>query len=116
IVSSRLSRLGPTDRHLLQIASVAGERFGADLLASVSGEDVELVADALSVLEGRGLVARGQTEYDFSHDLIGEVLRDGLTLEARRELHAAVAASLEVLYPTRLDELAERLAQHHREA
>ncbi len=44
------------------------------------------------------------------------MLRDGLTLESRRELHAAVAAALEDLYPNRLDELAEKLASHHREA
>jgi serine/threonine protein kinase/tetratricopeptide (TPR) repeat protein len=116
IVSSRLARLGPTDRHLLQVASVAGERFTSDLLAEVSGEDPGAVADALEVLARRGLVTKGQNEYDFSHELVGEVLRDGLTLESRRELHAAVAEALEQLYPRRLDELAEKLAAHHREA
>ncbi|HJL19646.1 MAG TPA: protein kinase [Sandaracinaceae bacterium LLY-WYZ-13_1] len=116
IVSSRLSRLGPTDRHLLQIASIAAERFTAAVLAEVAGEDVEAVERALEALEKRGLVSQGPAEFDFSHDLIGEVLRDGLTLESRRELHAAVAEAVEALYPQRLDELAEKLAAHHREA
>lgn len=116
IVSSRLARLGPTDRHLLQIASVAGERFTPELLGHVAGEDAVHVEQALEILEGRGLVTRGGSEYDFAHELVGEVLRDGLTLESRRELHAAVAAALEELYPGRLDELAEKLAHHHREA
>ncbi|MCZ7687122.1 MAG: AAA family ATPase [Sandaracinaceae bacterium] len=106
IVSSRLARLGPTDRHLLQIASVAGERFTPELLGHVAGEDAVHVEQALEILEGRGLVTRGGSEYDFAHELVGEVLRDGLTLESRRELHAAVASALEELYPGRLDELA----------
>jgi len=116
IVASRLSRLGPTDRGLLQVASVAGERFTPELLAHVSGEDPAQVSAALDVLEGRGLVTRGNAEYDFQHELIGEVLRDGLTLESRRELHAAVADALETLHPDRLDELAEKLAAHRRES
>ena len=116
IVSSRLARLGPVDRHLLQVGSVAGERFSAELLAQVTGRNTDSVTAALDALEGRGLVTRGNAEYDFSHDLIGEVLRDGLTFESRRELHAAVAEALEVLFPQRLDELAEQLAHHHREA
>lgn len=116
IVSSRLARLGATDRHFLQIASVVGERFTAELIAQVAGEHTAQVEQALAILEARGLVVRGGSEYGFSHELVGEVLRDGLTLESRRELHAAVAAALEELYPARLDELAEKLAHHHREA
>lgn len=116
IVSSRLARLSPTDRHLLQVASIAGERFSSELLVEVSGEDRAEVTAALENLERRGLVTRGPNEHDFTHELIGEVLRDQLTLESRRELHAAVADALERLYPHRLDELAEKLATHHREA
>jgi tetratricopeptide (TPR) repeat protein len=44
------------------------------------------------------------------------VLRDGLTLESRRQHHAAVAQAIEALYPQRLEELADRLAVHWREA
>src|SRR5262249_5299364 len=54
IVASRLARWGPGDRQLLQIASVVGERFTADLLAHVCGEETEGAADALRILEGRG--------------------------------------------------------------
>ncbi|AKF06840.1 serine/threonine-protein kinase PknK [Sandaracinus amylolyticus] len=117
IVGARLSRLGVADRHFLQIAAVAGARFHAELVADVAGEEVTTVSEAFAVLEGRGLVARaGATELAFAHDLVGEVLREGLTLETRREIHGAVAASLERLHPQRLDELAERLASHWREA
>ena len=117
LVSSRLSRLSPTDRHLLQVGAIASGRFTVELLAQVTGESAHSVADAVSVLEGKGLLARPTpSELVIAHDLVGEVLRDGLTLETRREMHAAVAAALELLYAQRLDEIADRLATHHREA
>ncbi|MBX3270026.1 MAG: protein kinase [Sandaracinaceae bacterium] len=116
IVSSRLARLSAKDRHLLQVASIAQERFTPELLAHVVGDDPAEVDSALTALEARGLVTRGHAEVDFAHDLVGEVLRDGMTLETRRELHAAIADAIEQLYPHRLDELAEKLAHHHREA
>jgi tetratricopeptide (TPR) repeat protein/tRNA A-37 threonylcarbamoyl transferase component Bud32 len=117
IVSARLARLSVTDRHLLQVAAVAGARFSAELLATVVGEPVQVVSEALSVLEQRDLVTRSNGgDFVFAHELVVEVLREGLTLEARRETHGAVARALEALYPQRLDELAERLAIHWREA
>ncbi|MFK7990963.1 MAG: protein kinase [Sandaracinaceae bacterium] len=115
IVASRVARFAAIDRHLLQIAAVARERFSAELLAEVSGEELDVVQQALVGLEGRGVVSGGP-ELDFCHELFGDVLRDGLTLESRRELHAAVAEGLESLYPNRLEELAEKLAGHYREA
>lgn len=117
IVASRLSRLSLGDRQLLQIAAVSGARWTPELLAAVLGEPTNVVSESLAVLESRGLVVRiGPSELGFAHDLVAEVLRDGLTLEAKRNLHAGVARALEVLYELRLDELAERLAMHWREA
>lgn len=116
IVSSRLARLSQYDRNLLQVAAVVQERFTSELLAAVIGDEKSEVETRLLALEERGLITRRNSELDFSHDLIGEVLREGLTLETRRELHTAVAEAHESLYPNRLDELAERLAFHHREA
>jgi serine/threonine protein kinase/predicted ATPase len=117
LVAARLARLSPMDRHLLQVGAVASGRFTPELLAVVTGEAPAAVADALSVLEGKGLVGRpSPSELVIAHDLVGEVVRDGLTIETRREMHGAVAAALEQLYPLRLDEIAERLAMHYREA
>ncbi|MCX5736920.1 MAG: hypothetical protein NTZ61_00185, partial [Proteobacteria bacterium] len=117
LVGARLARVGVADRQLLQIASVAGPRFSVDLLARVTAEEAAAVLGSLTVLEGRGLIVRaGMSDFSFAHELFGEVVREGLTLEARRAIHGAVAAALEALYPQRLDELAERLAAHWREA
>jgi serine/threonine protein kinase/tetratricopeptide (TPR) repeat protein len=117
LVASRLSRLSATDRHLLQIGALANGRFTSELLASVAGEPLASTLDAVAVLEGKGLLSRpSPSELGIAHELVGEVLRDGLTLETRREMHGAIATALEALYPQRVDEIAERLAFHHREA
>ncbi len=117
IVASRLRRLGVKERHVLQIAAAAGTTTSVALLAHVRGEDRTQVEVSLSVLEQRGIVRRvGDDEYQIVHDLVGEVLREGLTPEARAELHAAIGTGLEQVFPERLDDLAERLAHHFREA
>ena len=117
IVASRVDRLSARERHLLQVAAVAGSKFTASLLAKVSGEDAAAVSKALAVLQKRGLLVRkAPGEYGFHHDLLWEVLREGLPLEARTELHGAVARALEEMHAPRLDELAEQLAHHYRQA
>jgi len=117
LVSARVARLGPAQRHILQVAAIVGGRFTAELVARVAGEKLADVGASLQLLERRGIIVhQGASEYAFVHDLMSDVLQDGLTVEARRELSAAVAGATEELYPARLDELAERLAHHWREA
>ncbi len=116
IVSARLARLSPADRHLMQIAAVAGARWSPELLADVSGDPLREVTEALASLESRGIVVRLPAgDFGFAHELLGDVLRDGLTIESRREIQRALGFGLERLYPQKLDELAERLAAHFRE-
>lgn len=116
LVSSRLARLSATDRHFLQIGAVAGGKFAPELLVQVSGESPGAVLEACATLEGKGLLARVGSELVVANELVIEVLREGLTLESRRDLHGAIAAALEALYAQRLDEVADRLATHYRES
>jgi tetratricopeptide (TPR) repeat protein/tRNA A-37 threonylcarbamoyl transferase component Bud32 len=117
LVAARVARLGPLQRHVLQIASIIGGAFTAEVVARVAGESLTDVGAALGVLERRGLVVPvGATEHAFASDLVAEVIAEGLTLDARRDLHRATAEALEAVFPARLDELAERLAHHWREA
>lgn len=117
IVAQRLSRLTQRERHLLQIAAIVGGRFHDVLVAHIAEDPGPVVSAALEALVERGILSRtAPREYGFSHGLIPEVVKSGLTLDARRELHSAVGRSLEELYPEHLDDLAERLAFHYREA
>jgi serine/threonine protein kinase/tetratricopeptide (TPR) repeat protein len=117
IIASRISRLSPLLRYLLQVASVVGERFDIEVVANAAGEEVTVVSEAFSAQETQGVVTlRGPSEHAFTHDLIPQVLRDSLTLEVRRRIHLAVANALEKLHPEKLEEMGERLARHYREA
>jgi serine/threonine protein kinase/tetratricopeptide (TPR) repeat protein len=117
IVASRIAKLAPLPRYLLQIASLVGERFQPDIVAATAQEDVKTVTEALQSKDMRGIVAaRGPSEHMFSHGLVQQVVAESVTLAARKEIHAAIADALLRLYPERIDEMAERLARHYQDA
>ena len=117
MMAARLSRLTPRTKNLIQVAAVVGQRFSLDLLAKITGREPNVVRDTLTELQHHGLVqTESYDEFALANQMIGEVIVDGLTLEARRHLHLATATAIEALYPSRLDEFAERLAHHHRDA
>jgi eukaryotic-like serine/threonine-protein kinase len=117
IVASRIARLEPLQRYLLQVASLVGERFQADIVAATAQEDVKTVNEALQSKDMRGIVAvRGPSEHTFAHGLVQQVLAESVTLQARKEIHANITDAMVRLYPDRIDEMAERLARHAKEA
>ncbi len=117
IVAQRLTRVTPAERHLLQIAALVGGRFHDALLTRVVQDTDTVVGEAVEALANRGIFVRtGVREYAFAHSLIPEVVKAGLPLDARREIHTAIGRALEDLYPNHIDELSERLAFHYREA
>jgi len=117
LVASRVGRLSQAHRLILQVAVTFGPRFAPELVARAAGQDEPTVRTALSVLEERGIVrALSPSEYSFAHDLVREVLYDGIALDERPLLHAAVARAIETLRPAELDAVVDRLAHHHREA
>jgi predicted ATPase/tRNA A-37 threonylcarbamoyl transferase component Bud32 len=117
IIASRVAKLGPTERYVLQVASLAGERFHADIVAAAAQEGLKTVTDALQSKEMRGIVApHGPSEHMFAHGLARQVLIESVTVQARKEIHAAIAEAIVRLYPERIDEMADRLARHYQEA
>lgn len=115
LVSAELARLTQQQRTLLQVASVLGPRWSRELLAESTGGDSAQLDETVRSLIDRGALVRHGDEFAFAHEMRREVVYESLALEARRELHATVAAVVERLYPDRLDELSERLALHYRE-
>ena len=108
VILSRVDRLDPRRKLLLQIASVIGQRFDRATLAAVAGRalrhdaDGTTLADAIDRLVDAALLAPG-SEADrrlgFRHPMIQEVTYDSI-LEGRRvELHHAVAEHLEDAAP-----------------
>ena len=116
LIASRLDALEPTDRTLLQDASVLGQVFSADALVAITGaaEDVEPRLRALVRRELLEIEAdprspeRGQ--YRFVQSLIQEVAYGTLARRDRRSRHLAVARHYEGIGD---DELAGALASNY---
>jgi serine/threonine protein kinase/tetratricopeptide (TPR) repeat protein len=117
IVASRLRRVPVAAKEALHVAAVIGGRFHDVMVAHVTGWSLDETTEHLEDLVSRGLLVRaGAREYGFAHGLLPEVLRDELPVDGLKELHGAVGRAFEEVYPDHLDELAERLAHHHKEA
>lgn len=74
------------------------------------------VAEHLTSLESSSLIRVAQIEpeieYLFRHAMVQDVTYSSLLRQDRKKLHLQVAATLEAMYPDRLEELASTLARH----
>ena len=99
LLARRLTRLSEPTRGALTAAAVFGSRFDADLLVGASGQDEEVILDALD----EGVRARvlalvpnaGPTEFEFTHGLLADVLRRAGNPLRLRRVHERVARQLE---------------------
>jgi class 3 adenylate cyclase/tetratricopeptide (TPR) repeat protein len=116
ILAARIDRLLPTDKNLLQIASVVGREILLAVLrpmADLTEEALNLALERLQTAEF--LYETGvypDVEYSFTHALTHEVTYNGLLRARRCSLHARLVDAIETLYRDRLGEHIERLAQH----
>jgi class 3 adenylate cyclase len=120
LIAARLDALAPSDRALLQDASVLGQTFAIEALAAVTADDASALEPRLRGLVARDLLAldtdprspeRGQ--YGFVQALIREVAYGTLSRKDRRFRHLAAARYFESLDD---GELAGALATHYHAA
>jgi DNA-binding SARP family transcriptional activator/tetratricopeptide (TPR) repeat protein len=110
VVAERLDRLPTECRSLLQVASVEGEEFTAEVLAHVSGlglsQVIRLLSESLSkqhrLVRAAHLLRREPgghylSCYRFAHILFQRYVYEGLDEVARTHLHSFVANALEAL-------------------
>jgi class 3 adenylate cyclase/tetratricopeptide (TPR) repeat protein len=116
ILASRIDRLPPEEKRLLEIASVIGKDFPLALLQAVADENEETVRRELGHLQTAELLYETSLfpdlEYTFKHALTHEVAYGGLLHERQRALHARIVGAIEELHADRLTEHVERLAHH----
>ena len=126
-IAARTALLPAEVRRDLEVASVQGETFVAEVVAEVrSGEasDVNLRLGDLAVpphalVEPAGAELVGErrlNRYRFRHALIRQYLHEGLTAPDRTALHEATGRALATIYAGRLDDVAVELALHFDEA
>ena len=116
VVASRVDRLPPSQRSLLQVASVIGREVSFALLRQVAGvlED-RLRADLAGLTSAEFLyeiVLPAAIEYVFKHALTQAVAYDGMLRRHRRELHARVFHALHGSTGDRIGEFTDLLAEH----
>ena len=123
MIADRIARLDERTRHALQVASVEGETFTAEVIARVVGigeqEVVRLLSEELDrghrlvKAEGiRHLNGRQLSIYRFRHILFQKYLYTSLDAVERARLHDAVGAALETFYAARTDQIVVELAHH----
>jgi predicted ATPase len=126
-IGERIDRLPAALRETLQVASVEGETFTAEVVAQVQGVSEREVVRQLSgeldrwhrlvvsVGSHRSLPGGQQTSrYRFRHILFQEYVYQGLDEAERAYLHKAVGDALEQRFDGRTEAIAIQLAQHYR--
>jgi tetratricopeptide (TPR) repeat protein len=127
VIQERLARLEEADRQILQVASVEGDVFTAEVAADVlSLEPRQAVAELTDLLDpSRGLIRSAGTrrvesgrlsQYQFHHHLVREHIYQSIDPAQRAYLHEDVAASLTQRFAGELDDIAGALARHYEQA
>jgi AAA ATPase domain len=116
LLAARIDRLSPEEKGLLQTAAVIGKDVPFVLLQAISDQSEPELRGGLSSLQAAEFVYEASLfpdlEYTFKHALTHEVAYGGILQERRRALHTRVVEAIEQLYPDRLIEQVERLANH----
>ncbi|XYH96664.1 AAA family ATPase [Sorangium sp. So ce1128] len=102
LLTRRLERLSPELQRALQTAACVGDRFDAELLAHLLGQEAETVRALLAEAAREGLlVHEGEREheaYAFVHDRVQQAAYEALTAEQRLSLHLGIGRALRARY------------------
>ncbi len=109
-IAARIDRLDPKAKAALCAASVLGSRFDTEMLVALGAAPVvdELVEAELV----DQVTFTRHPEYAFHHPLIRTVAYESQLKADRAQLHRRVAAAIESLYETTVDEKAALIAEH----
>jgi len=116
IIQSRLDRLHPDWREVLETASVIGRSFSLSLLEHLyTGRTC--LQDALGSLVAIDMISPlEESTYLFKHVLTQQVTYETLLLKKRRMIHRLVAQTMERVFENRLSEHIHTLYHHVRVA
>lgn len=132
VIAERIGRLNPQLKSILQVASVEGEVFTAEVVARVLGISEHNILSLLSgeldrrhrLIQAQSIVRRNEqrlSHYRFRHNLIQKYLYSGLDEVERVCLHEQVGVALEEFYKKEEDSVIDLdivvlLARHFQEA
>jgi tetratricopeptide (TPR) repeat protein len=117
ILSSRIDRLAPAEKELLQTLAVIGMEQSLDMVRGVTRKSDEQLEPILSSLQLGEFVyeqpSTGRIEYTFKHARTQEVAYNSLLTVRRRQLHDQTARAVETLYPDGPEDHYAELAHHY---
>jgi class 3 adenylate cyclase/tetratricopeptide (TPR) repeat protein len=116
VIERRLARLGDETRKMLDTAAVIGRSFTFALLEASTKADADPLLDSLEESEGAGLVSSSlehlEALFQFSHELIRQVVLDDLSGARRQRFHLKVADAIERIYDPSMEDKINDLAYH----
>ena len=123
MIETQFQRLSPTDRGLLEVASVAGNDITAAVLATaldcqigVAEQQCEALARAQQFLRIAGAIklpdGREARRYTFTHELHRQVVYEEIPPARCARLHQSVGEALEAAHGPQATEIAPKLAVH----
>lgn len=115
VIGARVGRLGTEASRVLFNASVLGQEFDVDTLASISGVSEDSVLEVLEAARTAALVAEVRDtpgRFRFGHALVQHTLYEDLGTTRRARLHRATAEVLERRYRASPESHAAELAHH----
>ena len=116
LLTSRIDRLLPEDKRLLQCAAVVGNPVHLGVLEAIGECSPDEVQQALGHLQAAEFLYESRLfpnlEYTFKHALIHDVAYQMLSADRRRALHRATLIAGEEIYADQAGEKAEWLALH----
>jgi predicted ATPase len=117
VLASRIDRLPPIEKELLQTLAVIGREFTLPLILRMTGASEAEVERLLSDLQSAEFIyehpAFPDPEYSFKHALTQEVAYNSVLIERRKLLHERVAEAIESLYANGLEDRFAELAHHY---
>ncbi|MBN2103034.1 DUF2791 family P-loop domain-containing protein [bacterium] len=127
VIGERIGRLPKKLQQILSFASILGETFIAEVIASLSDtserEMIKLLSSDLdkrhhlvTALGIQRVNNRRLSLYRFRHVLFQKYLYSSLDKIERASLHEEAGAILEKIYENHIDEITGNLARHFREA
>ena len=116
LLTSRIDRLSPIDKRLLQCAAVVGDQVPVRILQAVGELSSDEFREVLSRLQASEHLYETrlfpEIEYKFKHALIQDAAYRMLSRDRRKVLHNAALSAGEQIYANRTSEKVDWLAFH----
>ncbi len=113
VIRRRIDRLDDREKDVLQCASVMGDKFSADVIASALGmRKIEILKIVNRIEKMYHLINSINGSYKFSHEKIREVIYKDMIPDLRREYHRMVGETMEKIYADRVEDFSGEIGYH----